>query len=102
MTILVKRAAEVRTYVMDLSALPEIVAGDTVASVSSITCTGASIGGGASDLTLTSKTTSSSTQGAQCKIAGGVDGITYTMAFTVITTAGYTLVGIGYLYIDDR
>jgi hypothetical protein len=102
MTILVKRAAEVRQYVMDLSQLPEIAGGDTVASVTTILCTQASQGDATSDLTLSSKATSSSPQGAQCQVAGGVDGITYTLEFTVLTTAGWTLVGVGYLYVDDR
>jgi hypothetical protein len=102
MSILVKRAAEVRTYLMDLSQLPEIAGGDTVASVTMIVCVSASAGGATTDLTLSSKTTSSSPQGAQCKVAGGLDGITYLLEFTVATTAGYTLVGVGYLYVDDR
>ena len=102
MTVLVKRAAEVRLYVMDLSQLPEILGGDTVSSVTSITCVAASVPGSTTDLTLTSKAVTSGNNGAQCKIAGGHDGITYILNFTVATTAGYTLTGIGYLYVDDR
>lgn len=102
MTILVKRASEVRLYTMDLANLPEISGGDTVSSVTSISCVGASVPGAPSDLTLTSKAVTANSKGAQCKIAGGNDGVTYILNFTVLTAAGYTLVGIGYLYVDDR
>jgi hypothetical protein len=100
---LVKRAAEVRLYVMDLSALTEIVGGDTIASVTSIVCTEARGAGTAtSDLALTSKAVASGNKGGQCKIAGGMDGGEYQLTFTLLTAAGYTLVGIGYLYVSDR
>jgi hypothetical protein len=100
MTTLVKRASEVRTYVMDMSALPELAGSDTVSSITSITCTEA-LGGSTNDLTITSKTTSSSPKGASCKIAGGVDGARYTITHVVVTAASLTLVGIGYLFIDE-
>jgi hypothetical protein len=102
MTYLVKRKTEQRLYIMDLSALPEIVAGDTIASVVAITCTGATPGGATTDLTLASKAVDSASKGGQCVISGGLDGITYQLTFELLTTAGYTLTGIGYLYVDDR
>jgi hypothetical protein len=102
MAALVKRAAEVRLYKMDLSLLPEISGGDTVSSVTSVTAATTTAGAAASDLTVTSTAVASGSQGAQCKIAGGTDNATYQISFTVLTAAGYTLVGIGYLYIDDR
>ncbi len=102
MAALVKRAAEVRLYKMDLSLLPEIGGGDTVSSVTSVTASTNTAGAAGSDLTITNIGVASGNQGAQCKIAGGTDGATYQITFTVLTAAGYTLVGIGYLYIDDR
>ena len=101
MTTLVKRASELRQYTMDMSNLPEISGGDTVSSVSSVTAT--LLGPpGSSALTLSSQAVASNNKGATVKISGGSDGATYLISFTVATAAGYTLVGIGYLYIDDR
>jgi hypothetical protein len=106
MTALIKRASEVRLYTMNLSALPELVGGDTVATISSIVCTAvtqpANLGATTSDLTFSSQSVPGGGQGAQVKISGGVDGAKYTIAFTIVTTAGYTLVGVGYLYVDDK
>src|SRR5580700_5459794 len=73
MATLVKRAGETRLYTMDMSLLPEIVAGDTVASVTSILCTSVVSGPGATaDLTLSSKAVTSNSKGSQCKVAGGI------------------------------
>jgi hypothetical protein len=57
-------------------------------------------GAQASDLTISSTAISGSKVNA--KIAGGVDGATYQIEFTAVTTNGYTLCGIGYLFVDDR
>jgi hypothetical protein len=100
MTVLVKRAGEVRLYSMSLANLPEISSGDTVSAVASVTATALSTGAAA--LTLTNEAVTGSSQGAQCQIAGGTDGVTYQIVFTVTTAGGWTLVGIGYLLIDDQ
>jgi len=102
MTALVKRAAETRLYTMDLSLLSEIVGGDTVASVTSVSQFIAASGLVSTDLTITSIAVAAGNKGVQCKIAGGTDGVQYLLSFKVLTTNGYTLIGIGYLYIDDR
>jgi hypothetical protein len=102
MSTLIKRAQENRLYTMDFSALPEIVAGDTVSSVTSVSQFNAANGAVSTDLTITSQAVASGNKGAQCKISGGVDGTTYLLSFKVATVGGYTLIGIGYLYIDDR
>jgi hypothetical protein len=104
MATLVKRAGETRLYTMDLSLLPEIVGGDTVSSVNSVTVTTSSVGAQPSDINITGVAVSASpaNKGAQCKVTGGIDGATYQLSFNVLTAAGYTLVGIGYIYIDDR
>ena len=86
---------------MDLSLLPEMVGADTVASITSVTCINA-VGGLTSDLTITNTAVASGNKGAQAKIAGGQDGAQYIVSFKVLTTNGYTLIGIGYLYVDDR
>jgi hypothetical protein len=102
MTTLVKRAGETRLYTMDLSQLPEIAGGDTVSSVGTVGVSVVGPVGASADLTISSKAVASGNKGAQFKIAGGTDGATYLISVTVTTTAGYTLVGIGYLYVDDR
>jgi hypothetical protein len=99
---LTKRALEIRLYEMDLSLLPEMVAGDTVASVTSVTAATTTPGASPSDLTFTNEGVASGNEGAQVEISGGIDGATYQISFEVLTTHGYTLVGIGYLYVDDR
>lgn len=101
MSTLVKRAAETRLYTMDLSALPEF-ATDTVTAVSSVVASTTTPGAGPSDLTISAKAVASGSKGATCKIAGGIDGATYLIEFTVTTANGYTLCGVGYLYVDDR
>jgi len=100
MTVLVKRAGEVRTYTMDLSNLPEISGGDTVSAVSSVTA--AAETPGAAALSISSTGVASGNKGATAIIAGGSDGATYLVSFTVTTAGGATLVGIGYLAINDR
>jgi hypothetical protein len=103
MTILTKRAAESRRYTMDLSNLPEFAAGDTIASVTYVHCTTAvGTGGSTTDLTLGTISMHAGNKGVDVIIGAGIDGVTYTLAFAVLTVAGYTLVGIAYLYIDDR
>jgi hypothetical protein len=104
MATLTKRAGETRLYTMDLSLLPEIVGGDTVASVNSVNVATSTPGAQPSDLTITNIAVSASpaNKGAQCKVAGGIDGATYQLSFAVTTAANYLLVGIGYIYIDDR
>jgi hypothetical protein len=104
MASLTKRAGETRLYTMDLSLLPEIVGGDTVSSVSSVVVATSTPGAAPADLTISAIAVSASpaNKGAQCKVAGGIDGATYQLTFTVITAANYTLAGIGYIYIDDR
>ena len=101
MSVLVKRAAETRLYTMDLSALPEF-AGDTVSAVTSVVASTTTPGASSSDLTISSKAVASGSKGATCKIAGGIDGATYLIEFTVTTANGYTLCGVGYLFVDDR
>jgi hypothetical protein len=103
MTILTKRAAEIRQYTLDFSLLPEIAAGDTLTGTPTWQCTTAiGTGGKTSDLAFTTPAVHPGNKAADVKIAAGLDGVTYTISATVTTTAGYTLVGIGYLYIDDR
>jgi hypothetical protein len=101
MAILVKRAAEMRLYTMDLSALPEF-ASDTVTGVNSVVAGTTTPGASPSDLTISAKAVASGSKGATCKIAGGLDGATYLIEFTVTTANGYTICGVGYLFVDDR
>ncbi len=92
MSILVKRAGETRTYWMDFGNQPEIQGGQTLSSPS-VTATPAG-------LTITGATISGNR--VQATIAGGTDGILYTLSFQCATSGGATLVGIGYLQVDDQ
>jgi hypothetical protein len=92
MAILVKRAAENRTYWMDMSNLPEVQSGQTL---SSPTVTATPFG-----LTLGSPTISGNK--VQVTISSGTDGVLYTLSFQCATSGGATLVGIGYLMVDDQ
>ena len=87
---------------MDLSQLPEMTGGDTVSSVGTVAVSVVGNVGASADLTISNKAVASGNKGAQFKIASGTDGAQYLISVTVTTTAGYTLIGIGYLYIDDR
>jgi hypothetical protein len=78
---------------MDFSVLPEISGGGAISSVTSVT---------ASPSDLTVGATSISGSKAQAVLSGGTDGLQYTVAFTVATSGGSTLVGIGYLMVDDQ
>ena len=96
-----KRVAEVRLYLWNFASFPELRLGDTIASVTSILCTQASEGGTVTDLALSAKAVGLTLTTAQCVIAGGVDGVYYVLEFTVLTTAGWTLVGKGTLSVSD-
>ena len=91
--ILVKRAGESRTYSVDFSNLPEISGGGSISSITSVA---------ASPSDLTVGATSIAGSKAQAVLSGGTDGLQYTVTFTVATSAGSTLVGIGYLMVDDQ
>jgi hypothetical protein len=95
MTVLVKRAAESRTYTMDFSQQPEIAGGQVLSSVVSVAASPAG-------LTVGTGTISGST--VQVTLSGGTDGVLYQVSFTVTTNANpaATLVGIGYLQVDDQ
>jgi hypothetical protein len=98
---LTKRAAESRLYTMDFSQMPEIVAGDTISSVTAVTGTVES-GYNASSLTVGTTGVAGSSKTATAVLSGGTDGAIYKVSFKVATTAGYTLIGVGYLCIDDE
>jgi hypothetical protein len=94
-TILVKRAAESRLYSMDFANLPEIVAGGALAAVTSVTASPAGLTVGTGAIAGTK---------VQVTISGGTDGVLYQVVFTATTNANpaATLVGIGYLLVDDQ
>ncbi len=95
MSILVKRAAESRVYSMDFSQLPEIAGGAALAGVASVTAS-------PSGLTVGTGTIAGNT--VHATLSGGTDGVLYQVSFTVTTNANppATLVGIGYLLVDDQ
>jgi hypothetical protein len=95
MSILVKRAAESRVYSMDFSQLPEIVGGAALAGVTAVTASPAG-------LTVGTGTIAGNT--VQVTLSGGTDGVLYQISFTATTNASppATLVGIGYLLVDDQ
>jgi hypothetical protein len=93
LAILVKRASESRTYSMDFSNLPEISGGGSISSITSVV---------ASPNDLTVGATSISGNKAQAVLSAGTDGTQYTVTFTIVTSGGSTLLGIGYLLVDDQ
>jgi hypothetical protein len=92
MSILVKRANESRTYWMDFGNQPEVQGGQTLSSPS--------VSGSPSGLTITGAAVSGNK--VQATVAGGTDGTLYQLSFQCATSGGATLVGIGYLQVDDQ
>lgn len=90
MSILYKDPAEIRAFVMDFSAFSEIVGGDTINTVVSLTISpaGPTLG-------------PTSISGGQVKftITGGTSGTNYTVTCQVTTLTGATLKGIGTLIV---
>jgi hypothetical protein len=100
--ILLKRTDESRVYTMDFSQMPELTAGDTLASVSYVHCINArGAGTSTTDLTITSPQLTANGKGAQANIAGGIDGGLYHVKFEVLTGAGHTLSDVGHLQVSD-
>ncbi len=96
---LVKRAGEVRVYTMSFALMPEIVAGATLASVTSVVGT-AENPTDATALTISGKAVTNSTS-AHATISAGQDGAYYRVEYTVVLSTGITLVGVGYMAVDD-
>jgi hypothetical protein len=89
---LTKRAQEQRLYVADFENFPEIAAGDTVASITSIAAAPAG-------LTLGTQAFTAST--ATVVISGGTAFVDYLVTFVVRTTAGSTLELVGRLSVEN-
>jgi hypothetical protein len=87
MGVIVKRPLEADDFGFDFLRRPRIVAGDTVASVVSITATRLS---GSGSLTIGSPSVSGAI--VTVRISGGTDGDRYRIECTVLTTQGATLV----------
>ncbi len=83
-----KRAGERRTYDMDFSLQPEMVEGETITTLDTVTSVPA-------DLTISGL--SQSDKHAQAVIEGGVPGTSYHVIYTVTTNLGSRLVGGGAL-----
>ncbi len=99
MTTLFMRPGELAFYTMDLSALPELVAGDTIASINSITLTPLTVG--ASALTLTNQAITANLKGVRVEIGGAVTEANYRVRVSVTTTAGLIKGGRGILVVND-
>ncbi len=81
-----KRVGELRTYDMDFSLQPEMVEGETIASVTSVTSV-------PDDLTISGL--SHSDKHAQAIIEGGTADTDYHVIYTVVTNLSSRLVGDG-------
>jgi hypothetical protein len=99
MTVFTKRAGEVRSYALSFANLPEITGGQQLTGITSVTANIVTNLAGAGNLTVGASTLSGSS--VQVLLSGGTDGVTYQIVFTVTTNAGVTLVGIGYLLVED-
>lgn len=91
-TILNKHPDETRLYDFDFSAEPEIVALDTLATVTSVTATRVN---GSGTLTLSSGIISGAR--VQFTIAGGTAGDDFTIECIAVTAASRVMVGCGKL-----
>ncbi len=89
--VLTKYAAEARQYILDFSQMPEIVGGDTLASVTSVTAT-------PSGLTVGTGSISGAT--VLVELSGGTSGTLYSVEAVVATTAGWVLAGVGQLSVQ--
>ncbi len=90
-TVNIKRPAEVRTGSLDFKNFPEIVAGDTLSTVTSVAATPAGLTLGSGSI--------SGTQ-VQTLMSSGTDGVLYTITATAVTTGGKTLVAVGQLAVN--
>lgn len=90
MATLQKYPAEVRTYVFDFSQMDEIVAGDTISSITSVT---------ASPSGLTVGTSQISGSDINVVLSSGTSGTTYTVSCIIVTSSNATLEGQGQLQV---
>lgn len=99
---LVKRSAESAPYGYDFVNDAVIAAGDTIASVTSVTATliGSTPPGLADTLVLGSFSFSGTV--VSLRVSGGLSGTQYEVEFRVLTAGGYTRVGLGQLSVDDQ
>lgn len=78
----------------DFGNMAEIVAGQTIASVTTVAC---SPSDGATPLTITGKAVDTLGYRALANFAAGVAGVSYTITWTVVLSGGSTLVRTGTL-----
>lgn len=90
--VLTKQPAESLLFDMDFS--DDMLAGDTIASIDSITITPSG--------TLTKSGEVASGQIAQAMFHDGADGVRYKVRFQVTTTLGETLEGDGELLVAEK
>lgn len=96
MTTLTKHPGENTLFDMDFSARSEIAGGQTITAVNSVTAERVQGEG-----SITIGATAYSPSIAQVRISGGSDGDLYSMTYTVTTSGGNILVGIGRLQVVD-
>lgn len=95
-TTLSKQPQEVRKYMMDFS--NKLASGESISSISSVSSE--KLGGGATDLSITSEALTGTT-GVSMIIASGSTGGRYKIEVIVTTDASQTLEGDGYLHVSD-
>jgi hypothetical protein len=91
MSSLIKHPDEVKYYLFDFARFAEIVAGDIIATIVSVTCDSA-------DLTLASASIIGS--GVQVRISGGADKTHYNLWCEVTTSGGSKLVEDGAIFVS--
>ena len=89
-TVYIKQPSETKEYAIDFANL--LATGDSLAAVTSVT-------GTPSGLTITGESIVGTT--VAFTVAGGADGVTYTIEVIATTTNGETLEGDGYLVVTD-
>lgn len=91
MARLQKYAGELRTYVFDFSLQAEIVAGDTISTISSVTATPSGLFVGASSIVGNT---------VKVILSQGTASTTYTVVCLITTSSGATIEGIGSLQVN--
>lgn len=91
MTTLVKQTSESRMYKMDFRR--SLASGDSIASVSSVVSTPATVTIGSSFV--------SGGNVVEFRVSGGVSGESYNISVVVVTVGGDTIEGDGLLIVED-
>lgn len=93
-TVVNKLVSELRVYTFDFSTANEIINGDTISSIQSVTWT-------PTDGVLTNTTSTIAGTSVLAEFGSGTDGQRYTLYCKILTAAGYIITCPGYLFVTN-